>query len=105
MKLYGIAEIADEIEVNRYTVAQWYRRRKMPEPAATLRMGPVWLERDVRAWIRAHDAHHAISLLNRQWLEETGARTTVAWAEGESPSQHARAIRRKLRSRGFDPLA
>ena len=51
MKLYGIREIADEINARPETVAQWYRRGKLPEPSAKLAMGPVWTERRIRSFI------------------------------------------------------
>jgi len=51
-KLYGIAEIAGAIAARPETVAQWYRRGKLPEPTARLKMGPVWSAADIEAWIR-----------------------------------------------------
>ncbi len=50
--LYGIAEIATALGARRQTVAQWFRRGKLPIPDATLRMGPVWLDETIEPWIR-----------------------------------------------------
>jgi hypothetical protein len=51
-KLYGIKEIADEIDQRRQTVAQWYRREKLPPPTEVLSMGPVWTAEAIKQFIR-----------------------------------------------------
>lgn len=59
-KLYGIAEIAEALDVDRVLVAQWYRRSRqglsggldLPEPDAVLYMGPVWFAKTIAPWIR-----------------------------------------------------
>ena len=53
--IYGIAEIADALGVNRQLVAAWRRRRShdMPEPDAELASGPVWLGQTIEPWIEA----------------------------------------------------
>jgi len=53
VKLYGIREIADEVKARPETVAQWYRRGKLPTPTQRLAMGPVWTERRIRPFIEA----------------------------------------------------
>ena len=53
MKFYGIDEIAQELEARPGTVAQWYRRKKLPQPNEVLAMGPVWTERRIRPFIEA----------------------------------------------------
>lgn len=59
-KLYGIAEIAEALDVDRHLVAQWYRRASqdlaggmdLPRPDAVLAMGPVWFGKTIAPWIR-----------------------------------------------------
>jgi predicted DNA-binding transcriptional regulator AlpA len=51
MKLYGIAEIAKALNQRRQTVAQWYRRGKMPKPDSRLAMGPAWTAERIEPWI------------------------------------------------------
>lgn len=52
MKFYGISEIAEAIGANPHTVAQWYRRGKLPAPDAVLKMGPLWTEDTLSDWLR-----------------------------------------------------
>lgn len=51
MKLYGIQEIADELKAKPGTVAQWFRRGKLPQPTQVLAMGPVWTDRRIRPFL------------------------------------------------------
>lgn len=53
--MYGTAELAEELGVDRYRVSMWLNRgnRDIPEPDARLSMGPVWLAATVRGWLRA----------------------------------------------------
>lgn len=53
--IYGTAELAAELGVDRYHVSMWLKRgnRNIPEPDARLSMGPVWLAETVRGWLRA----------------------------------------------------
>ena len=51
LDLVGASEIAERTGCQRTTVAQWYKRGRMPKPAAVLAMGPVWLWTDVHAWL------------------------------------------------------
>lgn len=52
--IYGTAELAAELGVDRYHVSMWLKRgnRNIPEPDARLSMGPVWLADTVKAWLR-----------------------------------------------------
>lgn len=52
--IYGTAELAAELGVDRYHVSMWLKRgnRNIPEPDARLSMGPVWLAETVRGWLR-----------------------------------------------------
>lgn len=59
MNLYGIAEIAGALGIDRHLVAQWHRRSKagsggqgMPLPDAELAMGPVWSSKTIGPWIK-----------------------------------------------------
>jgi hypothetical protein len=52
MKLYGIAEIAEALGADRYTIAKRYSRGKLPEPDARLAMGPVWAAKTIEPWIK-----------------------------------------------------
>lgn len=53
-RLYGLAEIADALGVERNTVHQWHSRgqKDMPEPDWRLAMGPVWTGKSIGPWIR-----------------------------------------------------
>jgi uncharacterized protein YjcR len=51
VKLYGINEIAEALGARPQTVAQWYRRGKLPEPDEVLAMGPVWKGVRIERWI------------------------------------------------------
>lgn len=102
-KFYGIAEIAEEIGARPGTVAQWYRRGKLPEPYEVLKMGPVWSAEQIKKWKSDYAAKEAIKGLNDQWLEEAGEPTTFAWAEGEGYADHAKRLRAALRRRGIEP--
>ena len=52
--MFGIAELAAATGRPRGTIAQWYRRGKLPDPTARLAMGPVWTGPDIEDWITAH---------------------------------------------------
>lgn len=52
VKFYGISEIADELDERRQTVAQWYRRGKLPKPTEVLAMGPVWTGKAIAPFLR-----------------------------------------------------
>lgn len=49
-ELWGIAEIAGAFAIGRDVVHYHKGRPGFPEPVARLKMGPVWLADDVRAW-------------------------------------------------------
>lgn len=53
-RMYGTAELAAELGVDRYHVSMWLKRgnRNIPEPDARLSMGPVWMADTVRGWLR-----------------------------------------------------
>ncbi|MGH3940894.1 MAG: hypothetical protein ACRDTG_20100 [Pseudonocardiaceae bacterium] len=50
---YGIAEIADALNLSRQLVTVWRRRRShgIPEPDAELSSGPIWRGETVEPWI------------------------------------------------------
>lgn len=52
--IYGTAELAAELGVDRYHVSMWLKRgnRGIPAPDERLAMGPVWLAATVRNWLR-----------------------------------------------------
>lgn len=52
---YGIAEIADALNLSRQLVTVWRRRRShgIPEPDAELSSGPIWRGETVEPWIEA----------------------------------------------------
>lgn len=59
-RLYGIAELAKALGVDRYKIAMWRKRgnRGIPNADAELAMGPVWREGTVRRWL--HDVRKAL---------------------------------------------
>lgn len=53
MELVGVAEIADELRVERTRVSMWAHRREssgFPEPLIKTAAGPVYDMAEVRAW-------------------------------------------------------
>lgn len=81
---YGIAEIADSLEVDRQLVTVWRRRRSrgIPEPDDELAAGPLWVAATIEPWISA--------TRRRLAMESLGA-------EGKRAVLPARALRRYLR--------
>ncbi|MFY1586089.1 helix-turn-helix transcriptional regulator [Micromonospora sp. WMMD734] len=55
--LMGAAEIQERLGVSRQRAYILINRRDFPAPAATLRMGNVWLKSDVEAWIAEKRPH------------------------------------------------
>jgi len=51
-RLYGITEIARELDVYPDLVSMWKKRGKLPPPDAVLAMGPVWTARTIEPFIR-----------------------------------------------------
>lgn len=49
-KLLGIAEIGALVDVKPQTVAQWYKRGKLPKPYERLACGPVWERSVIETW-------------------------------------------------------
>ena len=58
-KLLGMAEIAEELEAKPTTVAQWYRRGKLPPPTEILALGPVWSREDIGDFIEGNRGYSA----------------------------------------------
>ena len=52
LKLAGLAEVAELLGVSRRTASRYTTRPDFPAPISRLRSGPIWLEKDVRAWAR-----------------------------------------------------
>jgi predicted DNA-binding transcriptional regulator AlpA len=53
--LVGIAEIAAKSARPKQTVLHWTRRDSFPKPAASLRMGSAWDEREVNEWLQKNN--------------------------------------------------
>jgi predicted DNA-binding transcriptional regulator AlpA len=62
-RIYGIAEIANELGVRRETVAQWHNRNQLPKPDEQLGMGPAWLAETLRPWLDSKKAQIAAKAL------------------------------------------
>ncbi len=54
--LMGTFEIGQLLGVQPMTVHMWRRRDYLnfPEPALTLKIGPIWRESDIRAWAKEY---------------------------------------------------
>ena len=50
LDVMGLAEIAETYGVRRQTAHQWTNNKKFPDPAARLRMGPIWFTEQVDRW-------------------------------------------------------
>ena len=57
IELYGAAEIQERLGISRQRTYILISRRDFPAPAATLKMGNVWLKADVEAWIAEKRPH------------------------------------------------
>lgn len=51
LKLYGLTEIAEALDLQPGLVTVWHHRGRLPEPTARLAMGPVWEEADIGPWL------------------------------------------------------
>ena len=52
MRLVGIGEIAELLNVKRGTVGQWRHRGLLPPPDQMLKVTPVWWESTIIAWAK-----------------------------------------------------
>lgn len=50
LRLMGISEIAELLNVRPDTVSQWRNRGKLPPPDAVLKMGAVWRAETIEEW-------------------------------------------------------
>jgi len=53
IELVGMQEVEKLAGVARSTLRQWKLRGKLPEPAAELACGTVWLKADIEQWLRS----------------------------------------------------
>ena len=51
-QLMGLQEIAELLEVKQQTARMWRYRKRLPDPAADLSMGPVWYRSQIVVWAR-----------------------------------------------------
>lgn len=56
MKLMGLAELAETLNVSRPRARQIANRDDFPAPVEQLKMGPVWNRATVERWVRKHRA-------------------------------------------------
>ncbi len=52
MRLVGIGEIAELLNVKRGTVGQWRHRGVLPDPDQMLLVTPVWWETTIIKWAK-----------------------------------------------------
>ncbi|WP_433537604.1 helix-turn-helix transcriptional regulator [Micromonospora sp. CA-249363] len=57
LEVYGAAEIQDRLGISRQRAYILINRRDFPAPAATLKMGSIWLKADVEKWIAEKRPH------------------------------------------------
>jgi len=55
MEPVGLAEIAERMNVSRYTVDKWRQRDLLPEPRWTVGGDPAWNWPDIHRWARDTD--------------------------------------------------
>lgn len=58
-RIYGLAELAEEIGVSVNTVKAWRFRGKLPVPSQCLRCGDVWQGPEIEKWIAQHSSGRA----------------------------------------------
>ena len=54
LRFLGAAEIQSRLGVGRARAYTVITRKGFPEPYQTLKMGSIWLEDEVEAWIKVH---------------------------------------------------
>lgn len=52
--LLGSTEVAEQTGILRNHLGYWVRKGKFPEPYARLKMGPLWRQAQVDAWLAKH---------------------------------------------------
>ena len=57
LKFMGAGEIMDRLRVSRQRAYTIVGRRDFPAPYQVLKMGAIWDERDVEAWIARYRPH------------------------------------------------
>jgi prophage regulatory protein len=56
-ELMGAYEIQQRLRISRQRAYQLVSRRDFPAPYQSLKMGNVWLAKDVEAWIKQNRPH------------------------------------------------
>jgi hypothetical protein len=101
-KLYGIAEIAETLDVGPETVAQLRRTTKSPEPDEELELGPVWTARHIAPWL---GEQRALLRRSQQGIElVVDARSTIVRVDNPGTrTRSATGVHRVVQPAEFDP--
>jgi predicted DNA-binding transcriptional regulator AlpA len=88
LRLAGLAEVAELLGVSRRTASRYTTRPDFPSPVSRLRSGPVWLEKDVRAWAQdgpSSEEGHRRFRVDADDPDGTGAPTRLGECHGVWP--------------------
>lgn len=70
-ELIGPGEICELLNAKGNTVANWRRRGLLPEPIATVKMGPLWTRTQIETWAAERAAKKEEKRLARiEYLEQ-----------------------------------
>lgn len=54
MKVWTLADIANEVGVRPDLVRQWLSRHKIPEPTGRVGQSPWWAPEDIEPWMKGY---------------------------------------------------